>query len=57
MNAPEIYLDHQIDITAIIDGLSDAERIRWIKAIVATVGGYGTIGKIREIINDTLLDD
>ena len=57
MKIPEIWLENQIDMTAIIEKLPDRERIKWVKALAHTVEEQGTIEKLREIVNNPELDD
>ena len=52
-----IYLDHQIDISGIIENLEDSERIEWVRQLAQSCENQGTITLIREIINNPKLDD
>jgi hypothetical protein len=52
-----LYLDHQIDISGVIGSLKDSERIEWVRQLAQSCDTEGTITVIREIVNNTNLDD
>jgi len=52
-----LYLDHQIDISGIIENLKDSERIEWIRQLARSCEKEGTITVIRAVVNNPKLDD
>lgn len=47
----------EIDLTAIVEGLTDHERIRLIELLVGSLDTVGSVAKVRAIINSPSYDD
>lgn len=51
-----ILVDHTIDISGIIENLTDRERLKWIKELIESTESSGTILEIRELANSENYD-
>lgn len=47
----------EIDLTNTIELLTDQDRIEWITALLETISEEGTIGVIRDLVNNLRWND
>lgn len=52
-----LTLEHEIDLSEIIDKLTDRERIKWIRELVESIQEPGTIDFVRSFVARCIFDD
>lgn len=51
-----VTLEHEIDVYSMLDKLSEADRVAWVKVICETCKVAGTIHKLRAAVNAQAFD-
>ena len=51
------HISVEVDLSDAIEMLSDRERVEWATALLETIGEEGTIGVMRDLVNNSRWDD
>lgn len=51
------HISVEVSLSDAIRMLSDIDRVQWATALLETIGEEGTIGVIRDLVNDSKWDD
>jgi len=51
------HISSELDLTDAIKMLNDRNRVEWITALLETIQEEGTIGTVRELVNDPKWND